>query len=239
VSAVYIPLVNSEHRAWSLRALAAGKHVLCEKPLALTASEAREMAEAATRADRLLMEAFMYRFHPRMRELQAGMREPRFVHAAFSFTLPAGENYRWRPELGGGALLDVGCYTLDVVRWLLGEPVAVRALMAGEPVDTGVAVAMEFAGGAQATVWASFAAAEHQELVVVDAVGPRRLQEPFTAWRNPDDPYQIMVEEFSDAVLAGTPPPRSLADSIATAELIDRVRAAGMQGIESSGAPAR
>lgn len=226
VTAVYIPLVNSEHREWTLRALAAGKHVLCEKPLAMNGAQAREMADAARRAGRLLMEAFMYRFHPRMREFRTSVREPRFVHASFSFRLESPNSYRWRPDLGGGALMDVGCYTIDVVRWLLGEPVAVRAVIGGVPVDTRVAVVMEFAGGAQAAAWASFDAAEHQELVVVDADGPRRVVKPFTAWRDPDDPYRIMVEEFGSAILTRGEPPRSLADSIATAELIDRVRAA-------------
>lgn len=233
VTAVYIPLVNSHHREWTLRALAAGKHVLCEKPLAMHAAEARELSEAANSADRLLMEAFMYRFHPRMREFRAGVHEPHFVHAAFSFQLESPDNYRWRPELGGGALMDVGCYTIDVVRWLLGEPVTVRAVIGGEPVDTRVGAVMDFAGGAQAVLWASFESAEYQELVVVDGHGSRRLSEPFTAWRNPDDPYRIMVEEFGDAVLTGGEPPRSLADSIATAELIDRVRAAGKTSAQS------
>ncbi|GAC1344149.1 MAG: hypothetical protein NVSMB29_17520 [Candidatus Dormibacteria bacterium] len=227
VTAVYIPLVNSDHRPWTLRALAAGKHVLCEKPLAMHAAEAREMAAAARSAGLLLMEAFMYRFHPRMRELRSSVREPRFVHAAFGFHLESPGNYRWRPGLGGGALLDVGCYTIDVVRWLLGEPVAVRSVVTGHPVDTRVAAVMEFAGGAQAALWASFEAPEHQELVVVDAQGSRRVTEPFTAWRDPHDPYRIMIEEFGDAILHRTAPPRSLEDSIATAELIDQVRAAG------------
>ncbi|MFN2452308.1 MAG: Gfo/Idh/MocA family protein [Candidatus Dormibacteria bacterium] len=226
VSAVYLPLANSDHRRWTLRALAAGKHVLCEKPLALNATEAREMAAAAETAGLLLMEAFMYRFHPRMRALHSSVHDPRFVHAAFSFRLESPGNYRWHREFGGGALLDVGCYTLDVVRWLLGEPLSVGAVVSGGPVDMTVAAVMEFGEGRKATVWASFEAAEHQQLVVVDAAGSHQVTEPFTAWHDPDDPYQRMVEEFGAAVLSGSPAPRLLSDSIATAELIDRVRGA-------------
>ncbi|MBV9100495.1 MAG: Gfo/Idh/MocA family oxidoreductase [Candidatus Dormibacteraeota bacterium] len=226
VDAVYIALVNSAHREWTLRALDAGKHVLCEKPLGVNAEETRDMARAAQRAGRTLMEAFMYRFHPRMRALRESAGQVRSLHAAFSFPLPPANNYRWSAALGGGALLDVGCYTLDVARWFLGEPDAVTAVMAGDEVDVSVAAALGFGSGAQATVWASFAAPEHQVLELVGADGIEHVTQPFTAWRDPDDPYQLMVEEFAASVLEGRPPPRSLDDSIGTADLIDRVRAA-------------
>lgn len=226
VDAVYIALVNSAHREWTVRALEAGKHVLCEKPLGMNAADARGMADAAQRAGRTLMEAFMYRFHPRMRALREKAVEVRGLHAAFSFPLRPGDDYRWSASLGGGALLDVGCYTLDVARWFLGEPDAVSAVMSGDNVDVSVATALTFAGGAQATTWASFVAPEHQVLELICDGGEQRVPQPFTSWRDPDDPYQIMVEEFASAILERRPPPRSLDDSIATAELIDRVRAA-------------
>ena len=164
VDAVYIPLVNSLHREWTLRALAAGKHVLCEKPLALTAPEGEEMAAAAASAGRLLMEALMYRFHPRLAALRAEVADARFVHAAFGFPLPAAANYRLASELGGGALLDVGSYVISAARWFLGEPdrVAASAHLVG--VDMGVAVTLGFPGGGQASLWASFESAEHQDL---------------------------------------------------------------------------
>ncbi len=227
VDAVYIGLVNSAHHEWAVRALRAGKHVLCEKPLALTGAEARAMAAAAGGANRVLMEALMYRFHPRMRALAGSARDVRFAHAAFSFRLAAADNYRRDAALGGGALLDVGCYTLDAVRWLLGEATQVRAVMEHrDGVDVSVAASLGFAGGAEATTWASFEAPEHQVLEVVCGDVVRRVETPFTAWRDPDDPYQLMIEAFADAVLSGSPPPRPLADSIATADLVDRVRAA-------------
>ena len=135
VEAVYIPLVNSLHKEWTLRAVAAGKHVLCEKPLGMNAGEAEEMGAAAEKAGVRLMEAFMYRFHPRIRTLVAGLREPIHVHATFGFPLDEPTNPRLEKGLGGGALLDVGCYTVSVARWILGEPEEVVALARVEGVD--------------------------------------------------------------------------------------------------------
>lgn len=224
IDAVYVALVNSAHAPWSIRALDAGKHVLCEKPLAVDAREAAAMAAASERSGRTLMEAYMYRFHPRMRELRTSFPAPDFAHAAFSFRLERAAGYRVDPGLGGGVLLDVGCYTLDVIHWFLGEPTQVRSFMRGAPVDMSVGAALTFEGGRSATAWASFEAAEHQQLTLVSGTRLERILQPFTAWRDPHDPYRIMVEEFARSIIDGTPPPRSLADSIATAALIDRVR---------------
>lgn len=226
VDAVYIPLVNSVHHEWSLRALAAGKHVLCEKPLALNATEAEEMAEAAGAAGRLLMEAVMYRFHPRMGELVASLAgaEVRHLYAAFGFPINAPGNYRLRPELGGGALLDVGCYLADVARWVAGEPERVEALIRRGVVDMSCSALLEFAGGAQASLYASFESPEYQELVVVCADRVLRVQKPFTAWRDPHDPYRLMVEAFVEAARSGGPAPLPTASSIANLRLLDRIR---------------
>lgn len=230
VEAVYVALVNSAHREWVLRALAAGKHVLCEKPLAVNGAEAREMADASRRQDRVLMEAFMYRFHPRMVALRNSTRDVTYLHAAFSLTLTMGGNHTREARIGGGALLDVGCYTLDVARWFLGEPQCVRAVMTGDGVDTAAASILDFANGEQATTWVSFIAPQHQVLDIVSASGSHHVTQPFTASREPHDPYQLMVEAFSESVLRGTAPPISLEDSIGTADLMDRVRqAAGCQ----------
>jgi D-xylose 1-dehydrogenase (NADP+, D-xylono-1,5-lactone-forming) len=226
IDAVYIGLHNSLHREWTLKALAAGKHVLCEKPLAMSAAEARVMAAASHASGRILMEAFMYRFHPRMQALPDSADGVRFMHAGFAFALAGTDNYRWHAGLGGGALLDVGCYTLDVARWLLGSPESVYAAMTGEAVDTSVVALLSFASGAVATAWASFEGPEYQELVLIDSGGRRVIAQPFTAWRDPDDPYRLMVEAFATSVLSDGPSPLPLSESIATAELIDRVRQA-------------
>jgi D-xylose 1-dehydrogenase (NADP+, D-xylono-1,5-lactone-forming) len=226
VDAVYVPLPNSLHLEWTQRALAAGKHVLCEKPLALNATEGREMAEAARAAGRLLMEAAMYRFHPRMRALAAELAgaEVRHVSASFAFPIDKPDNYRMRPELGGGALLDVGFYVADVTRWLLGEPERVEAVIRRAAVDMSCSALLGFPGGAQAALFASFEAVEHQELVVVCGDRVERVEQPFTGWRDPLEQYCLMVEAFSEAVRTGGPAPLPVESSIANLRLLDRIR---------------
>jgi D-xylose 1-dehydrogenase (NADP+, D-xylono-1,5-lactone-forming) len=228
LDAVYLPLANSLHLEWTLSALAAGKHVLCEKPLALDEAEGEQMAAAAEDADRLLMEAFMYRFHPRIRKLVDSVASTpiRHLYATFGFTLRAPGNYRLLPELGGGALLDTGCYVASVAGWLLGEPLEVQALIRRKVVDMSCSALLSFPGGAQASLYCSFESPEYQELVVVCEDRVIRLEEPFTAWRQPDDPYRLMVEAFRKAALSGDPSPLPLADSLANLRLLDRIRAA-------------
>jgi predicted dehydrogenase len=232
VEAVYLPLANSLHRPWTIRALEAGKHVLCEKPLALGAGEAREMTAAAEASGRLLMEALMYRFHPRMQRLREECSDVRYLHATFAFPLDAPGNYRLLPQMGGGALLDVGSYTISAARWFLGEPQSVQARVwvdrAGERrgVDMSVTALLGFSGGVTAATWASFAAPEQQELLLITSSGVRRVEQPFTAWRDPDDPYQLMVEAFAEAALRGDPAPHPPSDSIANLMVLDAVRGA-------------
>jgi xylose dehydrogenase (NAD/NADP) len=129
VDAVYIPLPNNLHADWAIRALKAGKHVLCEKPLAMNAAEVEAMMAAAAANNVLLMEGFMYKFHPQIAKTlaligQGRIGEVRAVDAAFTFRFERdGANYRWSPAFGGGALYDVGCYTVSVARLVLGaEP---------------------------------------------------------------------------------------------------------------------
>ena len=228
VDAVYIPLVNNLHAEWTSRALAAGKHVLCEKPLAMTAAEGEAMAAVAEAAGRLVMEALMYRFHPRLREQVADMaaRPRRHVSAWFGFRLKDPANYRLRAELGGGALMDVGSYGISACRWLLGEPDEVAAVAhVGETgVDLTTGASMRFPGGTTAFVWASFESPEHQALEVVLEDRTVRIEQPFTAWRDPDDPYRLMVEAFGDAALTGARAPLPMADSIANLRVIERIR---------------
>jgi len=226
IDAVYLPLPNSLHLPWALRALAEGKHVLCEKPLALNAWEAEQMAEAARAARCVLMEAVMYRFHPRMRALAASLAgaEIRHLYASFGFRIDAPGNYRLQPELGGGALMDVGCYVADVARWLAGEPERVEAVMRRDRVDMSCSAVLGFPGGALATLYASFESPQYQELVVVCADRVVRVAKPFTAWRDPHDPYRLMVEAFTEAARSGSPAPLPVESSIANLRLLDRIR---------------
>ncbi|MGD9123352.1 MAG: Gfo/Idh/MocA family oxidoreductase, partial [Desulfobacterales bacterium] len=169
VDLVYIPLPNHLHHPWTIKAFKAGKHVLCEKPLACNAKEAREMAAVAKDAGRLLMEAFMYRFHPRSRRIKQLIAEgaigaPRLVRSAFCFRMADSEwsdppNVRLKPEMGGGALLDVGCYSVSVARWFLGaEPSQVQAQAEYDPggVDVHMVGSLGFAGNGLASFEASF-----------------------------------------------------------------------------------
>ena len=230
VEAVYIPLVNSLHKEWTLRAVAAGKHVLCEKPLGMNAAEAEEMGAAAEKAGVRLMEAFMYRFHPRPVAFVAGLREPMFVQATFGFSLRDEGNYRMRREFGGGALFDVGCYTVSVARWILGEPDGLAAWArrgATNDVDMTVSALLHFPGGATASVWASFESPEEQELTVVTKAGRQRLEKPFSSMD--PDPYRLMVESFGESVLGGRPVAIPLSESIANMKVLDDIRAAAMQ----------
>ncbi len=264
IAAVYIPLPNHLHRPWTLKALHAGKHVLVEKPIACNANEAREMAEAARRHDRILMEAFMYRFHPRSLKIKQLVREgrigePRLVRSAFCFhmdreTLEAGSNVRLRPETAGGALLDVGCYSVSVARWMMGaEPTQVQAqaVRLDSGVDLHVVGTLQFPGGGLATLEASFISALQQTYTVVGTGGAVDLpHDAFIPWhrdaeyilRGQDDEagcrhvvpgaddYQLMVEHFSDAVLGGTRLDSSLEDSIANMRALDALAQAALTG---------
>jgi D-xylose 1-dehydrogenase (NADP+, D-xylono-1,5-lactone-forming) len=227
VDAVYNPLPNSLHREWTLRALDAGKHVLCEKPLGVDAREAEEMAAAAEGAGKHLMEAFMYRFHPAMRDFVESVRDPLHVEATFAFRLQDPDDIRMQAGLGGGALLDVGSYTVSVARWILGEPVDVSATATLENgVDVSTTGMLSFQGGATASVWASFESPEEQELKVVTRREVLRRSRPFSSYRDPHDPYQLMVESFADSVLHDRPVEIPPSESIANMRVLDRIRAA-------------
>ena len=228
VQVVYIALPNHLHREWTIRAAHAGKHVLCEKPLALNAAECDEMISTCHSLKVLLMEAVMYRFHPRMQALkqmiasgEAG--ELRFIHTAFSFPFATPGNYRAHPHFGGGALLDVGSYCINAARWLAGsEPTAIHPLFSysHNAIDLSSSAILEFGAQVSAHVQCSFAAAEHQVIEVVGTEAAITAPLAFTAWRDdttalhiqrgavfdlrefaPADPYRLMVEHFTECVL--------------------------------------
>ena len=238
VDAVYIPLVNSLHREWTLRALDAGKHVLCEKPLAMNAAEAEDMAAAAQRPGRHLMEAFMYRFHPRTRRFVESVRNPLYVQARFGFTLDKPGNFRLQSALGGGALLDVGCYTVSVARWILGEPSTVHAhSRMRDEIDMTTSALLQFPGGETAAVWSSFESAEGQDVTVVTNEAVHRLEMPFNS-RDEVDQFQLMVESFADSIIDDRPVAVPLTESIANMRVLDRIReeaqAVGRSGMSAS-----
>jgi predicted dehydrogenase len=160
VEAVYVALPNSLHHPWTLRALRAGKHVLCEKPFAVSAAQAAEMFAEAGRAGRVLTEAFMYRWHPQtravLREVRAGaVGQVRLIRTSFCYRAwTIAGNIRFSRELAGGALMDIGCYCIDFSRLVAGaEPERVLGVvhLHETGVDDHAAAVLEFPGGVQAS----------------------------------------------------------------------------------------
>jgi len=209
IDAVYIPLPNHLHHPWTIKALSAGKHVLCEKPLACDAGEAREMVARATKSDRLLMEAFMYRFHPRSQRIKkivdrGDIGNACLVRTAFCFhmdetILQSGGNARLKKDKGGGALMDVGCYGVSVARWLMGsEPVTVQAQAAYHPegVDVNFTGTLKFAEGRLAVIEASFVSALQQTYSVIGSRGALELpHDAFVPWEKDARYTQRQVDE--------------------------------------------
>lgn len=182
VDAVYIPLPNSLHAEWTVRAAAAGKSVLCEKPLATSADGVREQIETCTKHGVSLMEGFMYRFHPQTRRVQqliasGVIGRVRHVHAHLSVNIMRTldrSNIRYRDGLGGGALFDMGCYAVNIARMVFGsEPERVVGQMRVDPtlgVDISAACILEFAEG-MATISCSFAADGQGTYTIVGTEG--------------------------------------------------------------------
>ncbi len=238
IDAVYIPLPNHLHAEWAIRAARAGKHVLCEKPLALTVQEVDQMAAAAREGGVVLAEAFMYRHHPqtlKVKELvDAGaVGAVRFIRGTFSFPLSRPEDVRLRPEWGGGCLWDVGCYPLNFTRFLLGrEPVAVfgSQVLGASGIDETFAGQLVFEGGVLAQLDSGFRSPFRAELEIAGTTGTILVRHPFKpapelpilltrgeeteSLSVPEtDRYLLEIEDLADAVRTGRPPRVSLAES--------------------------
>lgn len=252
VDAVYIPLPNSEHVRWAVRALEAGKHVLCEKPIAMDAEEARTLLEAARAHPHLkVMEALMYRFHPQwqqaLRQVRGGvLGELRTVHSFFSYFNRRPDNIRNRPELGGGGLLDIGSYNVSVARFLFGtEPRRVVATVEFDPdfrVDRLASAILDFGPAGTATFTCGTQLEAFQRVLAVGTQGLLEIEIPF----NPPlggptstvlergnettsmvfdraDHYTLQGEAMSRAILDDTPVPTPLEDAVANMEVLDAV----------------
>jgi len=250
LDAVYNPLPNSHHAEWTIRALEAGKHVLCEKPLASNADEARQMAAAAERSGRRLIEAFHWRFHPlaaRMRAVvDSGVLGPlRHVEATMCIPLPLPNDIRYRYDLAGGATMDTGCYAISIARFLAGaEPtvVSAEARLARANVDRWMTAELAFPGGVGGRITCSLFAAtllkiqaivrgEHGEMRVFNPVAPHfynrltvRTPDGTKAERVPGEAtYIYQLRAFVAAVRDGTPTPTDPPHAIANMEVIDAV----------------
>jgi D-xylose 1-dehydrogenase (NADP+, D-xylono-1,5-lactone-forming) len=186
VDVVYISLPNSLHIDWTVRALQAGKHVLCEKPLSRRAADVQRAFDVAEREGRLLMEAFMYRHNPQTRRLteliaDGAIGRVRMIRGAFSFALDDESNVRLSAALEGGALMDVGCYCVSGARLIGGEPLQVTAqqVLAGDGVDASFAATMSFPGDVLAHFDVGLQLAERDELEVVGEEGALFLDDPW------------------------------------------------------------
>jgi xylose dehydrogenase (NAD/NADP) len=255
IDAVYIPLPNHLHAEWTIRAAQAGKHVLCEKPLALTLDEVDRIVAAAAAAHVHVAVAFMYRHHPQtlaVRELVAGgaIGTLRFIRGCFSFTLDRPGDVRFDPAKGGGALWDVGCYPVSYARTIVGaEPDTIQAttVMGPTGVDMSVGALLRFPGNVIALVDASFIAPFRTELEVVGSTGAIRVTHPFkpgerenvllirgdeTLEHAVEAPalYVSQFEDFGRAVRGTQPPVVTLADSRCNTAALLAVLEAGRTG---------
>jgi len=252
IDAVYIPLPNHLHVPWSLRAIDAGKHVLCEKPIGLTAAEASRLAAAASRSSRLkVMEAFMYRFHPqwqRARELvsEGAIGNVRAIHTWFSYFNVDPTNVRNMKDIGGGALMDIGCYGISVARFITGrEPRRVSAISDIDPTfgtDRLTTAILDF-GDAIGSFTSATQLGRHQRVDIGGSDGTIEIEIPFNppidrrctiVLRRGDrvepialeraNQYERQFAAFSCAVLADQPVPTPLADAVANMHVIDAIR---------------
>lgn len=263
IDAVYIPLPNHLHATWAIAAARAGKHVLCEKPLALTADVAQEIVDACRDARVLLMEAFMYRLHPSwvaVRDLVASGRigELRAVDSWFSYFNDDPANIRNIREAGGGALYDIGCYSVNLSRMLFGgEPGRVSGTVVRDPVmsvDTLTSGILEFDEGV-ATFTCSTRVEPDQRVDIYGTLGRISIDIPFNIPPDrpthvsvvaggeppvapaverlefaPADPYGVEADAFAAAILDGTPVPVPPEDAVANLRVIERLFAAGAAG---------
>jgi predicted dehydrogenase len=253
VEVVYISVPNSMHVEWTVRALEAGKHVLCEKPLSRRTKDAELAFDTAERHGRLLMEAFMYRHNPQTLRLVELIREGavgrvRLVRAAFSFAAREPANIRLSAELDGGALMDVGCYCVSGARLIAGEPLRVGAeqVMGGDGVDVIFAATMRCPDDVVAHFDAGLTLATRDELEVVGEHGslflddPWHCREPLIELRRDQgveriqiplaDSYGLEAENFSAAVRGRAAPLLDRADALGQARTIEALYEAADRG---------
>jgi xylose dehydrogenase (NAD/NADP) len=261
IDAIFNPLPNHLHAKWSIEAAKAGKPVLCEKPIASDAAEARQMVEAFADAGVLLGEAFMYRHHPRTKHVKqmvqdGAVGEVLLADAAFTFKMsPDRENdIRLQKDMAGGALMDVGCYCVSVIRHMLGEePLAAHAFAHfGEKsgVDEWLVGVMEFPSGALGHLDCGFRSTLTQYYEIRGTEGRIRVEFSFTPhkdeqmvirhWRGDDhyeeitteaaDQYQVMVEDFADAILNDRPILFPVDDAVRNMAAIDMLYASARGG---------
>jgi predicted dehydrogenase len=252
IDAIYIPLPNHLHVEWSIRALEAGKHVLCEKPIGLSAADGIRLVEAAKRFPRLkVMEAFMYRHHPQWQRTQAiiragGIGQLKTIQSFFSYFNDDPANIRNRAELGGGGLMDIGCYNISLSRFLFeAEPVRVMGVIEQDPAfgtDRLASGILLFEAGTS-TFTCSTQLTPYQRVNAMGTSGRVEIEIPFNApadapckvwhqqgnqsWQlatDPCDQYTLQGDLFARAILDDTPVPTPLKDAIDNMRVIEALR---------------
>jgi predicted dehydrogenase len=256
IDAIYNPLPNGLHGKWTRAAMAAGKHVLCEKPFTANAVEAREIAELAATSDRVVMEAFHYRYHPlalRVEEIIASgeLGKLQRVETTLCFPLPKFSDIRYDYSLAGGATMDAGCYAVNMARTFGGstpEVVSAQAKLHGPRIDRAMTVELRFAGGhtgrVRCSMWSrrlfdisAKVVGDRGQLNVLNPVMPQMFHR--LSVRTADDnrverfprraTYAYQLDAFADAVLRGAPVKTNPQDAIENMTVIDAIyRAAGL-----------
>jgi predicted dehydrogenase len=251
IDAVYIPLPNHLHVPWTIKALEAGKHVLCEKPIGLSAKEARQLQQkAAQYPDLKVMEAFMYRFHPQWKKARQLVNEGCIgalgtIHSFFSYFNDDPDDIRNKQNIGGGGLMDIGCYNISLSRYLFDdEPSRVTAHIELDPdfkVDRLASAIMEFEAGTT-TFTCATQLSHGQGVAIYGTSGHIEIETPFnmppdqpaTIWLysggdkekitlGPDNQYTLQGDAFSRAILDDTEVPTPLNDAIHNMTVIDAV----------------
>jgi xylose dehydrogenase (NAD/NADP) len=255
VEAVYIPLPNSMHVEWSLKALEAGKHVLCEKPMSRRAAEVERAFDAADRVGRILSEGFMYRHHPQTRRAKelvvAGeIGELRLLRASFGFTLERAGDVRLSADLDGGALMDVGCYCVSGTRLFGGEPETAigRQVLDPSGVDVRFTGTLVFAADVLAHFDCGFDVPDNSLLEVVGSRGTLRIPRPFLIsepvlelLRDGEterveiagaNSYRLEFEDMSAMIRGGEAPLLGRADALGQARAIEALYRSANRGGE-------
>jgi D-xylose 1-dehydrogenase (NADP+, D-xylono-1,5-lactone-forming) len=253
IDAIYNPLPNSLHAEWTIKALEAGKHVLCEKPMAVTAEQGQMMVEAAQTSGKLLMEAFMYRFHPQtvwaLEQVHEGrIGNVKLVRASFSFNImvpPHPHNIRLQAALAGGSLMDVGCYPINFCRAVYGHaPIAVAGRVFAQDegeVEITTSAVLDFGAGRFGLIDSSFALPTRQVAEVIGDEGSITIPLPFTPpvvdtevvlsiegqtihqRITAIDHYRLEVEHFGLCIRTGAQPIYSLDETLDNLRTIEAV----------------
>ena len=251
IDAIYNPLPNHLHVSWSMKALAAGKHVLCEKPIGMTAKEGSELVEAGKKYPQLkLMEAFMYRHHPQWQRAkqilsEGKIGELRTIQSFFSYYNLDPQNIRNRADVGGGGMMDIGCYTISLSRFMFdAEPKRVMGLVEFDPnlkTDRIASSILEFDRGT-ATFTCSTQLTPYQRVNIFGTEGRVEIEIPFNAplespckmWHEQAghieeiildtcNQYSIQGDLFSQAILNDTPVPTPIDDAVCNMDVIEAV----------------